>query len=92
MSACPIGAMFNGMYAADYWRRPAKEKRMNKRGQYGKYRVEKADGTTEILTDEQVENWRRITIGMFGPYALLMTREQIQNFRDNMQKQLWEAI
>jgi hypothetical protein len=42
---------------------------------------------SEILTDEQVENWRRIMIGMFGPYALLMTREQIQAFRDIMQKQ-----
>jgi hypothetical protein len=64
-----MGAMFDGMYAAGDWRRPAREKMMS-----------------EILTDEQIENWRRVMIGMFGPYALLVTREQIQAFRDNMQK------
>ena len=39
-----------------------------------------------LLTDEQVENWRRVLLGMFGTYALLMTREQIQEYRDKMQE------
>jgi hypothetical protein len=43
---------------------------------------------SEPLTDEQVENWRRVLAGMFGPYAFLMPREQIQAFRDRMQAQV----
>ncbi len=39
----------------------------------------------EQLTDEQVENWRRILCGMLGPYALIAPRGQIQAFRDKMQ-------
>jgi len=42
----------------------------------------------QILTDEQVENWRRVLCGMIGPYALLMSREQIQLYRDRMQAQV----
>jgi hypothetical protein len=40
----------------------------------------------EQLTDEQIENWRKVLCGILGPYALIMTREQIQAFRDKMQK------
>jgi hypothetical protein len=40
------------------------------------------------LSDEQVANWRRVLANMFGPAALLFTREQIQEFRDNMQQQV----
>jgi hypothetical protein len=40
---------------------------------------------SEILTDEQVENWRRVIVGMLGPYALIMTREQIMTIRDRLQ-------
>lgn len=38
-----------------------------------------------VLTDEQVENWRKTLIVMLGPYALLMSREQIQAYRDRLQ-------
>jgi hypothetical protein len=37
------------------------------------------------LTDEQVNNWRMVLCGMFGPYALLMPREDIEKFRDKLQ-------
>ena len=37
------------------------------------------------LTDAQVENWRKVLLGTLGPYALMMTREQIQAYRDRMQ-------
>lgn len=39
---------------------------------------------SEELSEEQVKNWRRVLIGMFGPYALLMPKEQIQMFHDRL--------
>ena len=42
----------------------------------------------EPMTDEQIENYRRVLVGMVGPYALLMSREQIQALRDAMQRQI----
>jgi len=41
---------------------------------------------TTILTDEQVENWRKILCNVVGPYAMSLSRAQIQAFRDNFQK------
>lgn len=40
------------------------------------------------LTDEQIENWRRVLCGMLGPYALIMPKEQVQRLRDKMQRDL----
>lgn len=40
------------------------------------------------MTEEQIENYRRVLIGMFGSYALLMTPEQIQAHRDATQAQI----
>lgn len=37
------------------------------------------------LTPEQVKNWRNILCGMLGPYALIMSEEQIEKFRDTFQ-------
>jgi hypothetical protein len=37
------------------------------------------------LTDQQVENWRRILFGTIGPYALIMPRDEIQKCRDRLQ-------
>jgi len=37
------------------------------------------------LTPEQIQNWRRVLCSMFGPYALIMTEDEIQKTRDNMQ-------
>lgn len=39
----------------------------------------------QLMTDEQVENWRKVLLFILGPYARLMTREQIQAYRDLMQ-------
>lgn len=38
------------------------------------------------LTDEQIENWRKVLSGMFGPYALVMSRAQIEAYAENMQR------
>lgn len=43
------------------------------------------------LTGEQVENWRRVLVSVIGPYALLMSKEQIQAMRDKMQAKANEA-
>lgn len=40
---------------------------------------------TEPMTDEQIENWRRVLFQMIGPYAFFMPREHIQAYRDRMQ-------
>lgn len=37
------------------------------------------------LTTEQIANWRQVLTTMLGPYALLMTEEQIQCYRDRFQ-------
>jgi len=38
------------------------------------------------LTDEQIANWRRMLCLQFGPYALIMPREQIEAHADRMQE------
>ncbi len=48
--------------------------------------MEKLDENTK-LTPEQIENWRRVLGGMFGPYAYVASDDQIQQMRDNMQAQ-----
>lgn len=40
------------------------------------------------LSDEQVENWRKILVTMIGPYAMLMSRDQICAIRDKMQSHI----
>lgn len=37
------------------------------------------------LTPEQIENWRRILVGMLGPYALIMPASQIEAVRSRFQ-------
>jgi hypothetical protein len=37
------------------------------------------------LTAEQRRNWRNVLVGMLGPYALMMSDEDIDKFRDKMQ-------
>jgi hypothetical protein len=36
----------------------------------------------EPLSDIQVENWRRALLLVFGSYALIMPREQIEALRE----------
>jgi hypothetical protein len=40
------------------------------------------------LTPEQVENWRKVLFGIVGTYALIMSVEEIQLFRDKMQQKI----
>jgi len=40
------------------------------------------------LTPEQIENWRKILVGMIGPYALLMSDEEIEILRNKMQARI----
>jgi hypothetical protein len=40
----------------------------------------------EKLTPKQIENWRRVLVGIIGPYALIMPEADIQAYRDKMQK------
>lgn len=37
------------------------------------------------LTPEQIANWRKVLSITLGPYALIMSPEQIQAHRDRMQ-------
>lgn len=39
-------------------------------------------------TDEQIENLRSVFYTMFGPYALLMSREKVVALRDHYQRQI----
>lgn len=40
------------------------------------------------MTPEQIENWRGILYGLFGPYALIMPIEDIHKFRDKFQEKV----
>ena len=54
-----------------------------------KYTVEisnKNNNNDGKLSPKQIKSWRRVLCGMIGPYALVMPKEQIQVFRDKMQK------
>jgi hypothetical protein len=42
--------------------------------------------TDGLLTDEQIENWRKVMMMQFGPIALILPKEEIQLFRDRLQK------
>ena len=40
------------------------------------------------MNDTQIENWRHILVGMVGPYALIMPREQIIALRNRLQSRV----
>ena len=42
----------------------------------------------EKLTPEQIENWRKVLVGLIGAYALLMSVEEIEKFRDRLQQKI----
>jgi len=42
------------------------------------------------LTPEQIENWRVSLLDVLGPYALIMSVEQIEAFRKRVQEELDE--
>ena len=50
--------------------------------------TETEQNNDRTLTPEQVKNWRRVLLGVIGPYALLMSDEEVQQVRDKMQELL----
>ena len=44
------------------------------------------------MTDEQIENWRKVLAMTLGPYAYMMTKEEVQKHRDRMQKHIDEDL
>ena len=40
------------------------------------------------MSPKQIENFRRVLVGMIGPYALMMPAEEIQRYKDSMQHQI----
>jgi hypothetical protein len=40
------------------------------------------------LTDEQIENWRKMLVSTLGPYVLIMPRETIIEMRKRMQEKI----
>lgn len=40
------------------------------------------------MTEEQIQNWRKVLCGVFGlgPYALIMPREEIEKIRDRIEE------
>jgi hypothetical protein len=40
-------------------------------------------GSTMTLTPQQIDNWRRALISKLGPYALIMSVEEIQAIQDS---------
>ena len=43
---------------------------------------------SEKLTPEQIQSWRTAMVGLLGPYALIMSDEDVQRLRDKMQEHL----
>lgn len=56
---------------------------------HAKLKEELKNSDVKTLTPTQIENWRRVLCGMIGPYALIMPVEDIQKFRDKMQKDVY---
>jgi hypothetical protein len=46
----------------------------------------------EKLTDKQITNWRRILSLKLGPYAFLMSIEEVKMLRDKMQEHVDKSI
>ena len=42
------------------------------------------------LSPEQIENWRRVLTMQIGPYALIMSAEEIQRHKNSMQRRINE--
>lgn len=41
-----------------------------------------------MLTDIQIENWRKTLLMMIGPAAMWLPREEIERFRDAFQQKI----
>ena len=42
----------------------------------------------ETMTKEQIENFKRVLLLQIGPYALLLSDEEVTAYRDKLQKKL----
>lgn len=42
----------------------------------------------DSLTPSQIENWRKVLLGLVGPYALIMPDEEVEQIRATIQSQL----
>lgn len=42
---------------------------------------------SELLTDEQIKNWRRLLFHTFGLWAYIMPVEEVQRLRDEVQEE-----
>jgi len=54
-----------------------------------------SDHTEDLLTDEQIESWRNVLVGILGPYALIMPEREVQAIRNYLQRkadQLQEQV
>lgn len=40
------------------------------------------------LTDEQVKNWRNVLLGIIGPYALIMPKEDVKKMAEKFQEEI----
>lgn len=40
------------------------------------------------MTPEQIKNFRTVLIGMLGPYALIMSDEDVEKMRDKFQEKI----
>ena len=45
-----------------------------------------------LMADEQIENLRKFLITLLGPYALLMSKEEIVAYRDKLQNRINREI
>jgi hypothetical protein len=46
--------------------------------------------TDNKLTPDQIANWRKMLLGLVGPYAMLMSDEEIHRVRDDLQSRVGE--
>ena len=42
------------------------------------------------LTEQQLDNWRKVLFGMIGPVAWILSKEEIETFRGKLQKHCGE--
>lgn len=47
---------------------------------------------TDALTDSQIVNWRKVLVNFVGSYAFMMSREEIQSFRNELQSALLHSL
>ena len=54
----------------------------------GRSRIDTNEDSNK-LTPEQIKNWREVLCHSLGPYALIAPDEQIQQWRDKLQQDVY---